>query len=1160
MKSYLGYWRNSLADSAKLSPSDDSVDTAIQHKHEIKPAELIDGKLPLELTESLFAHSRARASPEDDDDELKSIPAAVFPIVLARNFSHGERKSSNGLRFCIPLSIPARVSEEGRLCPDDDRKPFLIRHLLAPSSSDETIGDLDDADTFYAEHPEPLGDWETTVGYARKLLENVSDQSFDHLELDGWTKLDHGIISVAESDNFFGGLIAAYDRLIARDKASPLITRLIDGIVDEGKLGKELIAASYADHLGQMTNEFGLAPSQRDALAHILTSQQIAHEVLAINGPPGTGKTTMLQSVIATSWVKAALMNGDDDEVHCPIIVAASSNNQAVTNIIDSFDKKAQNIENPLDGRWIKGVGSYGLFLPSKTADVRNRQIFRDTSDYFAVELESREGLKRAKEHFLECVRLAFYDDPIESLSDGRHLLHRKLRETCSSIKEITQSLAWLLCQTSHEPWSLGSCRKRSAELDALAVEAARAVKELEVSHQSLLSFELAWADYKSNEPLWLVLLSSFPFLKSVRTHRYDRDSSFLLGKKREFGLTWLEGLSRDEVNATLVIKKLTMEELLYDRREASTSASNDAETFKKHLKKLSTLINQGNDDCSLEELLDDIDRRYRYRAFMLATHYWEAKYLLEVESDLMEQYVDKKSGAKRLRHFRRLAKLTPCFVSTVYKLPDYFTGWSGEDQPLWDEIDLLIVDEAGQTGTDIAAPSFAFAKRALVVGDTHQIAPIAKIPRQLDATNVKKFKVGDGDYDEFAESGLAAAEGSLMLAAQQASRFTMVPSFARGLLLREHRRCRDEIIAYCNQLIYQGLLLPSRGSVTNPPDLPPLGYAQVNSEHRRVGRSRDNVVEAETIALWIKDRQLELEEHYEKEIGDVLGIVTPFSPQVFAIVAALERHGLPVKTKKKFGIVVGTTHALQGAERDVILFSPTYGRKHRSGTFFGRDKTLLNVAVSRARDSFLIFGNMHLFGAGAVGVPSKKLGEYVLEPRNELTDIRPVHLTGEGYAEQVLRDLIVDLEKHRATIREAFETAKLEVVIVSPYITMQALESDVIEKQISNVTRLGIRVIIYTDEGLNKNRWADFIRCKEYLERAGAHVIVIRKPGVHSKILWKDDTMLAVGSFNWLSAVRREGSEFQRHETSALFRPPKAAGMIKKIDEELRGMSVLIA
>ncbi|MEI8599919.1 hypothetical protein P4S55_01320 [Shewanella sp. PP-Sp27a-2] len=50
-----------------------------------------------------------------------------------------------------------------------------------------------------------------------------------------------------------------------------------------------------------------------------------------------------------------------------PIIVAASTNNQAVTNIIDAFGKDFSEGEGALSGRWLPDITSYGAYFPSKS-------------------------------------------------------------------------------------------------------------------------------------------------------------------------------------------------------------------------------------------------------------------------------------------------------------------------------------------------------------------------------------------------------------------------------------------------------------------------------------------------------------------------------------------------------------------------------------------------------------------------------------------------------------------------------------------------------------------------------------------------------------------------------------------------------------------------
>ena len=58
-------------------------------------------------------------------------------------------------------------------------------------------------------------------------------------------------------------------------------------------------------HLGQMGNHYPLGEKQRLALLRLMACNE--SEILAVNGPPGTGKTTLIQNVVANLFVKNAL-------------------------------------------------------------------------------------------------------------------------------------------------------------------------------------------------------------------------------------------------------------------------------------------------------------------------------------------------------------------------------------------------------------------------------------------------------------------------------------------------------------------------------------------------------------------------------------------------------------------------------------------------------------------------------------------------------------------------------------------------------------------------------------------------------------------------------------------------------------------------------------
>lgn len=116
-------------------------------------------------------------------------------------------------------------------------------------------------------------------------------------------------------------------------------------------------------HYGQYNNKYPLSNSQRVSL--LLFESEDIGKTLAVNGPPGTGKTTLLQSIVANEIVKAVI-NGDTP----PRIIASSANNQAITNIIDSFGSTNDNLE-----RWLPQLTSLGTYLISSDAKRQNEAL-----------------------------------------------------------------------------------------------------------------------------------------------------------------------------------------------------------------------------------------------------------------------------------------------------------------------------------------------------------------------------------------------------------------------------------------------------------------------------------------------------------------------------------------------------------------------------------------------------------------------------------------------------------------------------------------------------------------------------------------------------------------------------------------------------------------
>jgi len=1156
---FASYWRNSLADA-------ESGKGAFERKDVDKFTlwtDITTGRLDEETVRVFF---------EGEGDEVKTVEVMLRPQAWIRLIQHGKERIAGAPGIVTPLVTSALLNREGFLFPTG--ATTIPRDLLEPLPKGTfSIGEMAQYDKYKTTHNSiTFGEddeqqrreendeqraewharyqdqWQKYLTEANNLLKNVAETWLSTHEQ--YEPAGYGYVIKANQP---GGasihILPMYDHLLSCKKEVPLLTRFAS---TEMPSVESLLAANamFCERLGHSGDEFPLAMAQRDALSHYFTQQ--SGDILAVNGPPGTGKTTLVLSIIATEWARAAL-----NRTEPPVVIATSTNNQAVTNIIEAFGKDFSTGTGAMAGRWLPGLKSYGAYFPSsgRKADAAKKY---QTDDFFN-RVESLEYVEEAQVFYLEKARAAFPSSDCSSPERVVDLLHERLTKQSAQLKQI--ELAW---------GNLNRIRQERSDicedLDQYIQNKSTLLLDSTNEIASLTQGRKQWQQYRAGESM---VYAFFSWIPAVRTKRHYQINLFL-GATFGTRMAVFKGTVPEGIDAYIdgLIAQAQKEQGEYQQQIdlAQDVSQRESEAARRWHDLTQLLGHTGEEELSLAGADEHADMKIRFPAFLLATHYWEGRWLMDMAAiDNLQKEKDR-NGAKTVKaRWQRRMKLTPCVVMTCYMLPHHMktSEFAGKGKPFdksyfYNLADLLIVDEAGQVLPEVAAASFALAKKALVIGDTEQIAPIWNSLPGIDIGNMVEENILPGGTQEeltdayalMCESGKSAASGSVMKIAQFSSRYHYDPDLSRGMYLYEHRRCFDNIIGYCNALCYHGKLQPKRG-IENETLFPAMGYLHIDGKGMQAkSGSRYNAFEAETIAAWLTAHKEEIERHYHKPLHKVVGVVTPFSAQVNAIKAALRKLGIN-SSGDEDSLTVGTVHSLQGAERAIVLFSPVYS-KHEDGGFIDSDSSMLNVAVSRAKDSFLVFGDMDLFEIQPASSPRGLLAKYLFASECNALQFEYKERKDLSAAQTQISTLH-GVEQHDAFLNQTFDTIGKSITIVSPWLTWQKLEQTGFLTSMIQARSRGIDITVVTDRNFNTEH-TDYEKRKDKQQRLNDAVEKLNKMGittklvnrVHSKIVIGDEGLLCVGSFNWFSAAREE--KYQRYDTSMVYRGESLTGEIKTI------------
>ncbi len=287
---------------------------------------------------------------------------------------------------------------------------------------------------------------------------------------------------------------------------------------------------------------------------------------------------------------------------------------------------------------------------------------------------------------------------------------------------------------------------------------------------------------------------------------------------------------------------------------------------------------------------------------------------------------------------------------------------------------DVVVFDEASQMPVEQAIPALYRGSVAIVSGDEKQLPPTAFFSSKIESDEAE-FSEGDVPEEDATDEELEALEEiwdrreikncpNLLALAN-----TSLPS----TLLEIHYRSQyRELISFSNHSFYAGRLhVPARHPKEKILYEKPIEVLRVNGlyEHQLNIEEAKRVVK-ETEKLWLKPRNLR----------PTIGVVTFNRKQADLILEHMETYAeknaefRKAYTEENERIIDGedmqffvkNVENVQGDERDVMIFSTTFGRNPQ-GTFrrtFGvlgqkGGERRLNVAVTRAKRKIVLVTSM---------------------------------------------------------------------------------------------------------------------------------------------------------------------------------------------------------
>lgn len=303
------------------------------------------------------------------------------------------------------------------------------------------------------------------------------------------------------------------------------------------------------------------------------------------------------------------------------------------------------------------------------------------------------------------------------------------------------------------------------------------------------------------------------------------------------------------------------------------------------------------------------------------------------------------------------------------------------------DIFDFLLIDEAG-TIPPSKMIILNCAKKVMFFGDTKQLKPVFAYDSNIENRILEDFFSSEEEIKSVAKYFSCASKiknepilkknnNSMDIANSSTSYFLPYnkSKMEGDIWLKEHFRCQTPIVQISNELSYFNEIVPLKQDKYQSKTWSILLFIEHENEKYSNNTNQGEVKEIIKFIKNRKDRYINeflkiiktkdgvQPEVTEEDYYNSIGIITPFVNQENLLKKMIiEEFGSSRENKNEPIIKVGTVHKYQGSERDIIIFSSVYNIESKDNTlnfFFNKDEPdMINVAVTRAKEVFVLFGN----------------------------------------------------------------------------------------------------------------------------------------------------------------------------------------------------------